>query len=103
MPLYEYVCDHCGPFTDFAKMADSAQPADCPECRSAAPRIISAPRLAMVSKSTRAAHERNEKSAHEPVMAKRGAGACSHSGPCNHGPAKAAPVKTPQRPWMLGH
>ncbi len=103
MPLYEYECNHCGTFTDFAKMADSTLPANCPECGVTSPRIISAPRLAMVSKFARVAHERNEKSAHQPVMASKGTGKCSHSGPCNHGPVKAAPAKMPQRPWMLGH
>ena len=34
MPVYEYLCDHCGPFTDIRPMAECELPSACPECGS---------------------------------------------------------------------
>lgn len=46
MPLYEYECAHCGPFSDFRPMADYALPAICPNCSAEAPRaLISVPAM----------------------------------------------------------
>jgi putative FmdB family regulatory protein len=32
MPVYEYLCDDCGPFTDVRPMAECDTPQDCPQC-----------------------------------------------------------------------
>ena len=32
MPVYEYLCDDCGPFTDMRPMAECDAPQDCPQC-----------------------------------------------------------------------
>ena len=43
MPVYEYLCADCGPFTATRPMAefDRAQP--CPGCAGEAPRVLAAP------------------------------------------------------------
>jgi len=40
MPVYEYLCDSCGPFTDMRPMAECELPQDCPDCGAVAPRVI---------------------------------------------------------------
>ena len=40
MPVYEYLCDECGPFTDMRPMAECDAPQDCPRCESESPRVI---------------------------------------------------------------
>ena len=40
MPVYEYLCDDCGPFTDMRPMAECDAPQDCPRCESESPRVI---------------------------------------------------------------
>ena len=32
MPVYEYLCNDCGPFTDMRPMAECDLPQDCPQC-----------------------------------------------------------------------
>ena len=32
MPVYEYLCNDCGPFTDMRPMAECDDPQDCPRC-----------------------------------------------------------------------
>ena len=32
MPVYEYLCNDCGPFTDMRPMAECDYPQDCPQC-----------------------------------------------------------------------
>ena len=32
MPVYEYLCNDCGPFTDMRPMAECDDPQDCPQC-----------------------------------------------------------------------
>jgi putative FmdB family regulatory protein len=46
MPLYEYVCDSCGPFAAMRPLAAFAAPCECPECGAAAPRnLLASPAL----------------------------------------------------------
>ena len=40
MPVYEYLCNDCGPFTDMRPMAECDDPQDCPHCATQAPRVI---------------------------------------------------------------
>ena len=119
MPLYEYECETCGVFTALRGMSDSGQPAPCEEYGCYSPRILSVPRLAVMDKARRNAHERNERSAHEPKAARRSSCGCSGSHTCKPGsdnrsaaqkvnPATGAPAlqmqtKKTARPWMLGH
>lgn len=107
MPLYDYACDDCGPFRDWQSMAQAEEPAVCPSCDGSAARSVTAPFIANMNPHNRIAHQRNEKSAHEPkqvsrqqldkVGAKRSQGQSCHHG---HGHAHS---HSAGRPWMLGH
>ncbi len=112
MPMYEYECEGCGVFTALRSMSQSSLPADCEYCGATSPRILSAPKLAIMQKSQRMAHERNEKSAHAPEVRKRsscgcaGAHTCKTSTKVNPETGKAAlqmQTKKTARPWMLAH
>lgn len=120
MPVYEYLCDRCGPFEELVPLARFSDPADCPGCGTAAPRtILSAPRFAAMAASRRAAFETNERSAHEPRLSTKAERESSHvHGPgCGCGTSKGAGKgrgRTVQgkdgsksfpsaRPWMISH
>ena len=106
MPLYEYECDHCGPFNGWAAIAQATDPAACPSCDTEAPRAVSAPQLSRMQRNTKIAHERNEKSADAPQVAKRAGPSHQHhhgGGACAHSHAKPGHGHGPKRPWMIGH
>jgi len=113
MPLYEYECADCGVFTGFRSMSQAREPLTC-ACGASSPRVISAPNLAVVGKSQRIAHERNEKSAHHPNFKTRSSCGCSGAHTCHsNGGVKVDPktgeaalqmqTKKTARPWMLSH
>lgn len=117
MPFYEYECATCGVFTALRRMSESGEPALCGECASVSPRIMSAPSLAVLGGAQRAAHDRNERSAHEPKVTRRSNCGCAATHTCkpkseNNRPTQIA-AKNPQgfqmqtkktaRPWMVGH
>lgn len=116
MPLYDYQCQHCGPFTAMRKMHESAQPAQCDRCGTVSKRVISAPRFALLATAQRQAHERNEQSAHAPRSIRRDSCGCSGAHRCKPGTGTTQrdsvtqqgngfqmQTKTTARPWMLGH
>ena len=45
MPLYEFECAECGPFTKLRSLNQSSAPAECPECGATAPRVFSVIKL----------------------------------------------------------
>ncbi|MEC8630074.1 MAG: zinc ribbon domain-containing protein [Pseudomonadota bacterium] len=110
MPVYEYLCDSCGPFEALAPMSKFADPCDCPDCAATAPRImITAPHVSGVSSSTRHAHETNERAADSPKKLSShgpGCGCCSgghkKKSKTLYRPdgSKSFPTK---RPWMISH
>ncbi|BAT59583.1 zinc ribbon domain protein [Variibacter gotjawalensis] len=113
MPVYEYLCDSCGPFTDMRPMAESDLPNDCPDCGITAPRVIlTAPNFSGLSAERRAAYATNEKSQHAPqssaeYKAQHGANcSCCASGKKSRmtyktkSGAKSFPTA---RPWMISH
>ena len=114
MPLYEYACPDCGTFSALRKMSESQLPAHC-DCGELGTRILSAPRLAVMDRAQRSAHERNEKSAHEPRSTRRSSCGCSGNHTCNSsatakdqgskekGSLLQMQTKKTARPWMLGH
>lgn len=111
MPLYDYLCRNCGPFSARMPMAQAKAPAACPDCAASAPRIVSAPQLNLMSTTRRRIDARNEKSAHAPQVAHRPAhgdgGSCGHhahagAGGHSHSHAKGH-SHAPARPWMIGH
>jgi putative FmdB family regulatory protein len=67
MPVYEYLCNDCGPFTDMRPMAECDAPQDCPHCDESAPRVIlTAPAFFCMPSDKRKAHATNERSSHAP-------------------------------------
>ena len=114
MPVYEYLCTECGPFTSLRPMADFEKPSDCPDCGAASPRVLlTAPRLSMMAADRRLAHAVNERSANAPqaLSAKQAHGAgcscCASKGmkrsrrvARSKDGAKSFPNS---RPWMISH
>ena len=67
MPVYEYLCNDCGPFTDMRPMAECDDPQDCPRCETESPRVIlTAPAFFCMPSDKRKAHATNERSANAP-------------------------------------
>jgi putative FmdB family regulatory protein len=113
MPTYDYACSDCGGFDAFRSLADRNQPATCPDCGGASPRVFAtAPRLALMDGGTRMAMATNERARHEPKSSAEyarlkhpaGCGCCSTAkrGATLQAPNgnKAFPSK---RPWMISH
>jgi putative FmdB family regulatory protein len=113
MPIYEYLCSDCGPFTDLRPMAECDDPQDCPHCEGSSPRVIlTAPNFSCMPAEKRKAHAINEKSRHAPKTPGEykaahapGCGCCSGKKPARlmtktNGGAKGFPTA---RPWMISH
>lgn len=108
MPVYEYLCDDCGPFTAVRAMAEYRDPCGCPDCGTEAPRaILTPPRLAGMDAGHRKAIGVNERASHEPKRASaHGAGCSCCSGKSTKETATAAngAKSFPSaRPWMISH
>ena len=109
MPYYDYQCETCGPFEQFRRMSEATQPMACPSCQQSARRVLSSPFLATMNPHSRIAHERNERSAHEPRVERRG-GPATHDHTHGHGHSHGHGHHHPhhhghaaKRPWMIGH
>lgn len=64
MPIYDYACDACGPFTAMRPMAQFLAPCACPECGAGATRTaLSAPAIVGGSAGGRVAFAATEPSA----------------------------------------
>jgi putative FmdB family regulatory protein len=64
MPVYEYLCEGCGPFKLMRSMSEYELPADCPLCRVSAPRVmLTAPYCSTASPQSRLAQAADERSA----------------------------------------
>lgn len=117
MPVYDYLCEGCGPFTDMRPMAESSSPHECPGCGKAAPRaFLRAPFFSTMSADRRLAHTTNERSASSPQALSKLKGAHGSSCSCcsgkslryekrgkgsaGRGGAKGFPSR---RPWMISH
>jgi putative FmdB family regulatory protein len=97
MPVYEFSCPSCGGFEVVRPMAEAGDPMRCPRCAGAAQRRFGVPGGRHVPAAVSAAHERNERSVHDPARASRADVAAAGGRPLHphrHGP---------QRPWQLGH
>ncbi|MDD9727768.1 zinc ribbon domain-containing protein [Roseovarius sp. SK2] len=111
MPYYDYSCPECGPFTDFAAMADFDKPCVCPTCAASSPRVLlRAPAFANMDGSKRAAMATNERSQHVPKSTRSHGPGCS----CCSASSKKLPSRTlhradgsksfpSSRPWMISH
>lgn len=106
MPLYDYSCTACGPFRQWRGMDESGNPAACPQCGECSPRLVQAPFMPLLTTNGRIAHQRNEKSAHEPqVMSRKqfqSVGGQHHHGH-HHGDTAGGGWQRSSRPWMIGH
>ena len=108
MPVYDYLCEECGPFTALRPMAEYREPCDCPDCGVSTPRaVLNAPRLALMSASRKSGHETNERSRHAPRRSSaHGAGcACCSTGTKTSAAASPGGAKSfpSARPWMISH
>jgi putative FmdB family regulatory protein len=108
MPVYDYLCSDCGPFSAIRPMAEFDLPQLCEECGEAAPRaLLTAPAMFGSDPGQRRAAEVNERSAHAPKRAKRhpaSCGCCSGSGrKALKAEAVGAKSFPAQRPWMISH
>jgi putative FmdB family regulatory protein len=105
--LYDYRCPDCGEFRAWRRMSEGHAPVDCPSCAGQAARAVVAPNLALMAGNRRIAHQRNEKSAHEPVVASgsqlpHGHGGGAHGGH-GHSHGHGQRHGSGGRPWMIGH
>jgi putative FmdB family regulatory protein len=113
MPTYDYACGGCGGFDAFRSMSQRDEPAACPACGAASPRVFaSAPRLALLDGGTRSAMDTNERARHEPRRSSdyarlkhpSGCGCCTpgkrSATVTGANGNKAFPSK---RPWMISH
>src|SRR5882672_8838032 len=112
MPVYDYLCEDCGPFTDMRPMAECDLPRDCPGCGLEAPRaFLTAPYCAAMPADRRMAHATNERSAHAPQRSSQrnerhgaGCGCCGQKLARNVKRGKNGAKSFPSsRPWMLSH
>ena len=114
MPVYDYLCEACGPFSEMRPMAECEKPSECPHCGATAPRAyLTAPYYAGMSSELRVAHATNERSAHAPKTLSgmnpkktHGAGCACCTGKSSRmtrrgkDGSKSFPTS---RPWMISH
>ncbi len=113
MPVYDYLCSDCGPFTDMRPMSECDEPSDCPKCASASPRaILRAPNFFCMPADRRKAIAVNERSANAPKTLDQykashapGCGCCSGKKPARLVTKTRSGVKgfPTARPWMISH
>jgi putative FmdB family regulatory protein len=108
MPVYDYECARCGPFTAFRAMADYAKAATCDDCGANAPRAFhNAPALATMDAGARRGMAVNEKSRHEPRRSSQshpaGCGCCGPAKRKAAAPSRMAKSFPGSRPWMISH
>ena len=72
MPVYDYLCGECGPFTALRPMSEFQAPQPCAACGTPARRaILTAPAFAAMDGGQRRAHATNERSANAPIQSPR--------------------------------
>jgi putative FmdB family regulatory protein len=112
VPVYEYLCDECGPFTEMRPMAEFAAPCECPLCAAEAPRVLlTAPNFACMPANARKGREINERSANAPLTLDQykakhgpGCGCCSGKPSRKVAMTKSGAKSFPtSRPWMISH
>jgi putative FmdB family regulatory protein len=94
MPVYEFVCEDCGPFEEQRTFAESGDPASCPECETEARRVYSMPSFTSLSKAQKELRRREERSG-EPKLGVK---------PRPEGPPEKPKLQRSHgRPWEIGH
>ena len=94
MPVYEFVCEDCGPFEQRRPFAEAGDPMACPSCGHEARRVYSMPNTRRVPTALSGAMDRAEKSAHAPEVVRRPAGGAEPGKGHDHSHG---------RPWAVGH
>ena len=112
MPVYDYLCDACGPFTEMRPMAECERAQECPSCGCDAPRAyLTAPNFLGMPPERRLAYATNERSANAPatlssLKSKHGKGCACCGGKSSRtlnrsrDGSKSFPAS---RPWMISH
>lgn len=111
MPVYEYACEECGPFTALRPMSEYDQPCACPDCETSSKRVmLTAPHLASMNANKRNAMAVNERSSHEPISSKSlghgpNCGCCGSKSKKSKAKVSASGAKSfpSARPWMISH
>lgn len=120
MPIYEYECSEHGRFDELRGFAENRLPADCPVCGARCERAVSLPRAPLLDGAVVRAHDRNEKSRHEPAVhagrlaehavfkgkARRGhvcSPGCGHGGGAAQRKAQSFLAYNGPRPWVVEH
>jgi putative FmdB family regulatory protein len=94
MPTYDYACAACGGFDAIRSPGQRDEPAACPRCGGASPRVfVAAPQLALMEAGTRGAFEVNERARHEPKARATTPGCATRPAA-----AAAAPLRGAARP-----
>ncbi len=70
MPIYDFLCESCGPFEERRPLEERADSAACPACDGDARRLYSMPNVRTMPAALSNATHRAEKSAHEPEVAR---------------------------------
>lgn len=68
MPFYVFSCGACGPFEVRQSASRVGEPVRCPACEGPGKRVFTPPGVRLVAKPLRRALDREEKSAHEPIV-----------------------------------
>ncbi|KVL21169.1 FmdB family zinc ribbon protein [Burkholderia sp. MSMB1826] len=111
MPIYDFECASCGPFSVMRRIADREKPCCCPDCGAQGERVVSAPSLALMGGASRAAHATNERAAHAPRQSgdgpplrhRAGCSCCSGGAMKLAGTASDGLKRPAGRPWMISH
>lgn len=99
MPLYNYVCQDCGPFDEWMAMAESGNACACPSCEMPSDRDVAAPHLSLMNPTLRRALARSETSASEPRVVKK-----EHLAGCGCALCKVGKKRPSMRSrWAIGH
>ena len=94
MPIYEFLCEDCGPFEERRSFKEAGEAAACPGCGAEARRLYTMPNTKRVPTGLSKAMDRAEKSAHEPEVVRRPAGGTGAGKGHHHSHG---------RPWTVGH
>lgn len=111
MPIYDFECTRCGPFSMMRRIDERDKPCRCETCGGEGFRVMSAPSLALMNGTHRAAHSTNERAAHAPRQSgdglplrhKAGCSCCSGGRSFLAGAPTSGLKQTAGRPWMISH
>ncbi|MER3447255.1 MAG: transcriptional regulator [Candidatus Dadabacteria bacterium] len=92
MPIYEFICENCGPFEIRREMKDASKPIVCSNCKVIAERIFSLPGLITTQNTLRPCIEQSI----EPKIIRRFPSGKPTS-------KRKHPHRGSGRPWMIGH